>query len=121
MHQNSSVSRILALVASALVTTTAWNQGCSEPTPEKVDAVFAQWNKTDSPGCGVAVSRNGTLLYEHGYGVARIESGVPITTETILGAASISKQFTALDAPLLTCDGKLARSPGHRAMIELLQ
>jgi predicted nucleic acid-binding protein len=27
----------------------------------------------------------------------------------------------ALDAPLLTCDGKLARSRGHRAMIELLQ
>lgn len=27
----------------------------------------------------------------------------------------------ALDAPLLTCDGKLARSHGQRAMIELLQ
>ncbi len=27
----------------------------------------------------------------------------------------------ALDAPLLTCDGKLARSHGHRAMIELVQ
>jgi predicted nucleic acid-binding protein len=27
----------------------------------------------------------------------------------------------ALDAPLLTCDGKLARSHGHRAMIVLLQ
>ncbi len=27
----------------------------------------------------------------------------------------------ALDAPLLTCDGKLARSHGHRATIELLQ
>jgi predicted nucleic acid-binding protein len=26
----------------------------------------------------------------------------------------------ALDAPLLTCDGKLARSHGHRAMIELV-
>jgi len=27
----------------------------------------------------------------------------------------------ALDAPLLTCDGKLARAHGHRAKIELLQ
>jgi predicted nucleic acid-binding protein len=27
----------------------------------------------------------------------------------------------ALDAPLLTCDGKLARSHGHRATVELLQ
>jgi len=27
----------------------------------------------------------------------------------------------ALDAPLLTCDGRLARSQGHRATIELLR
>ena len=27
----------------------------------------------------------------------------------------------ALDAPLLTCDGKLARSHGHRARIELIE
>ena len=27
----------------------------------------------------------------------------------------------ALDAPLLTCDGKLARSHGHRAKIELIE
>ncbi len=27
----------------------------------------------------------------------------------------------AFDAPLLTCDGKLARSHGHRATIEMLQ
>ena len=27
----------------------------------------------------------------------------------------------ALDAPLMTCDGRLARSHGHRATIELLQ
>jgi predicted nucleic acid-binding protein len=27
----------------------------------------------------------------------------------------------ALDAPFLTCDGKLARSHGHRAKIELIE
>jgi predicted nucleic acid-binding protein len=27
----------------------------------------------------------------------------------------------ALNAPLLTCDGKLARSHGHRAKIELIE
>ena len=26
----------------------------------------------------------------------------------------------ALDAPLLTCDGALARAPGHRAVVELI-
>jgi predicted nucleic acid-binding protein len=27
----------------------------------------------------------------------------------------------ALDAPLLTCDGALARAPGHRAVVELIE
>lgn len=27
----------------------------------------------------------------------------------------------ALDAPLLTCDGKLALAPGHRARVEVIQ
>ena len=36
-----------------------------------------------------------------GYGMANVELGVPITTETILGAASISKQFTAMSILLL--------------------
>jgi CubicO group peptidase (beta-lactamase class C family) len=74
----------------------------------KVDALFAQWNKAGSPGCSVAVSRNGTVLYEHGYGMANVELGVPITTETILGAASISKQFTAMSILLLAQHGRLS-------------
>jgi CubicO group peptidase (beta-lactamase class C family) len=56
----------------------------------------------------VAVSRNGTVLYEHGYGMANVELGVPITTETILGAASISKQFTAMSILLLAQRGRLS-------------
>jgi CubicO group peptidase (beta-lactamase class C family) len=79
-----------------------------DPAPAKVDALFAQWNNAGSPGCGVAVSRNGTVLYEHGYGMANVELGVPITTETILGAASISKQFTAMSILLLAERGRLS-------------
>ncbi|MBZ5577697.1 MAG: beta-lactamase family protein [Acidobacteriia bacterium] len=56
----------------------------------------------------MAVSRNGTVLYEHGYGMANVELGVPITTETILGAASISKQFTAMSILLLAQRGRLS-------------
>ncbi len=76
--------------------------------PADVDALFAQWNKRGSPGCSVAVSRNGTVLYEHGYGMASVELGVPITTETILSAASISKQFTAMSILLLAHRGRLS-------------
>jgi len=74
----------------------------------KVDQLFAQWNKGGSPGCSVGISRNGSVLYEHGYGMANVELGVPITPASVLGAASISKQFTAMSILLLAQRGKLA-------------
>lgn len=53
-----------------------------------VDRLFAQWNRPDSPGCGVGISRNGTLAYERGYGMANLELGVPITPATVFAAGS---------------------------------
>ena len=82
--------------------------GHTEPTPAQVNALFGEWDKAGSPGCSLAVSRNGKLLYEHGYGLASVERGVPITTETVLGAASISKQFTAMSILLLASRGQLS-------------
>lgn len=66
-----------------------------------MDALFAQWNKPDSPGCSVAVGRNGTVLYERGYGMANLELAVPITPATVFETASISKAFTAMSVLLL--------------------
>ena len=98
----------LIWIVIGLMTLAACSRGHRDPTPADVDALFSPWNKAGSPGCSVAVSRNGTVLYEHGYGMANLELGVPITTETILGAASISKQFTAMSILLLAERGRLS-------------
>src|SRR6476619_1454713 len=39
----------------------------------RVDASFAQWNRTDSPGCAVGVYRGGGIEYARGYGMANLE------------------------------------------------
>ena len=62
---------------------------------EKVDQIFAPWNKDDSPGCAVAIFQNGQILYQRGYGMADLESQVPIDKETVFDIGSMSKQFTA--------------------------
>jgi CubicO group peptidase (beta-lactamase class C family) len=82
----------------------------SPPVPGNpgVDKLFAQWNRPDSPGCGVAVSRNGTPVYERGYGMANLESGAPITSASVFQVASIAKQFTAMSILLLAKSGKLS-------------
>ena len=68
---------------------------------DQIDQLFAKWNKPDSPGCSLGVSRNGAVLYEHGYGMANLELGVAITPASVFDAASISKQFTAMSILLL--------------------
>ena len=73
----------------------------------KIDALFAEWNRPDSPGCGVGVSR-GTTMFERGYGMANLEQKVPITPATIFDPASIAKPFTALSVMLLAEQGKLS-------------
>lgn len=84
--------------------------GCGESrngaTTARVDRLFAEWNKAGSPGCSVGISENGSVLYTRGYGMASVELEVPITPQTVMGAASISKQFTAMSILLLAERGK---------------
>lgn len=76
--------------------------------PAKVDAIFADWDKTDSPGCALSVMHDGALLYEHGYGMADLEHDATIRGSTPFHVASISKQFTATAIVLLAQEGKLS-------------
>jgi len=71
------------------------------------DTVFARWNTTHGPGCAVGVARGGQVMLTRGYGMADLESGRPITAETIFESGSVAKQFTAAATVLLALDGKL--------------
>lgn len=74
----------------------------------RVEELFAQWNRSDSPGCAVGVSRNGVTLLERGFGTAHLEAGTPITPDTPFHVASVSKQFTAMSILLLAERGRLS-------------
>jgi CubicO group peptidase (beta-lactamase class C family) len=78
-----------------------------DPSRADLDRVFAKWSAKDGPGCSVAASRDGKTVYEAGYGSAILEADVPNTPATIMHAASVSKQFTAMAIMLLARDGKL--------------
>jgi CubicO group peptidase (beta-lactamase class C family) len=93
-------------VAAALVFA-ACRSSRVDPINAKVDALFAEWNRADSPGCSAGVGREGAVVYEHGYGTANLELGVRITPESVFPAASISKQFTAMSILLLVQRGQV--------------
>ncbi|MDP3444793.1 MAG: serine hydrolase [Ignavibacteria bacterium] len=42
-------------------------------TEAKIDEIFSQWNKTNSPGAAVAVIKDGKVIFKKGYGMANLE------------------------------------------------
>ena len=62
---------------------------------DRVDALFTQWDTTESPGCVLAVIKGGEFIYKRGYGMADLERGVPITAESIfdIGSTGALHQF----------------------------
>ena len=74
----------------------------------KVDQLFAEWNKSDSPGAAIAVTRDSETIYTQGYGMANLEYDIPITPTSIFDIASVSKQFAAFAIATLAHNGKLS-------------
>ena len=75
---------------------------------DQVDALFAQWDKPDSPGCALAVIKDGEIIYKRGYGMTDLNRKIPISPATVFNIASTSKQFTAACVALLAQQGKLS-------------
>ena len=79
-----------------------------------VDAIFASWDKPDSPGCALAVARDGEFVYTRGYGYANLDYDIAVTPQTVFDVASVTKQFVAAVANLLALDGTVSLDDGVR-------
>lgn len=84
---------------------------------KRIDAIFSRFQETDSPGCAVAVVRNGRSLLVRGYGMANLEQASPITPSTVFDVGSMAKQFTAMCIVLLVEQGKLSLSDEVRKYV----
>ncbi|MCE5250218.1 beta-lactamase family protein [bacterium] len=75
----------------------------------KVDSIVARQNVTArTPGCAIAVVRDGEIIFKKGYGSANLDYDIPITPQTVFNIGSISKQFAASAIQILAGEGKLA-------------
>jgi len=73
----------------------------------KVDSLFSRYT-TATPGCAVAIIKNGKLVFKKGYGMANLEYNVPISSSSVFHIASESKQYVAFCMLLLEQQGKLS-------------
>lgn len=92
------------LLVLLFLCTSAW----SEDIASDVDRLFSRWNREDSPGCALAVIKDGHIIHEKGYGMANLELGVPISPKSVFYIGSVSKQFVAMCIALLVDKGKVS-------------
>ncbi len=59
------------------------------------------------PGLQIALIRDGSVIWENGYGVVNAETGIPVTKDTVFEAASLTKPFFAFLAMKLVEGGKI--------------
>ena len=76
---------------------------------EPLNQLFRNLLKNDAvPGATVAVSRDGKMLFERGFGWASVDQKTPMQPDHEMRIASISKPLTAVAILLLEADGKLS-------------
>jgi N-acyl-D-amino-acid deacylase len=82
--------------------------GPASPGMESLDRfVTALMERWEIPGGAVAVTRNGQLVFAHGYGVADRVSGEATRPDSLFRVASLSKSLTALAILTLVGEGRL--------------
>ncbi len=84
---------------------------------DAVDKLLSQWDKKDTPGCALAIVKDGKIIYKKGYGLANLEHSIPITPQSVFYIGSVSKQFVTMSIALLAKEGKLSLDDDIRKFV----
>ncbi|MEV4171894.1 serine hydrolase domain-containing protein [Nonomuraea sp. NPDC049709] len=97
---------LMPLLAAALTFTATPATAAPELTPAAVDAYLRQaMESTGVPGVSVVVTRGGEVVHAAGYG--HDSAGRPVTADTPMRVASVSKSFTAMAVMTLVERGRI--------------
>jgi CubicO group peptidase (beta-lactamase class C family) len=75
---------------------------------EKMNAIFGDYRRDSTPGCAVAMAKDGETVFADAYGMASLELRVPLSADSVFDIGSAAKQFTAASIVLLEQDEKLS-------------
>ncbi len=115
----SAMMRFSLLIMSVVVGLLTSMTTYAQDKPTEIDQLFS-WATPATPGCVCAVSQHGKILMNRAYGSADLERDVPLSTNSILDAGSVRKQFVAAGVLLLVEDGKLSLSDDVRKHVPQL-
>lgn len=98
MNKRAAFASAILLVCSA---------AAADTLNDNIDAVFAGIDTDSQPGCAAGVIHNGDYIHKAGYGLANLEHGIPITSQSVFRTGSVGKQFTAMSIAILAERGEL--------------
>lgn len=75
---------------------------------EKIDPLFADIVQSNWPRAEVLVAKDGSIIFDKGYGFAQVKERVPMTTDRRSRIGSVTKVFTAAAILKLAEQGKLS-------------
>ena len=109
--------RLIVLTGLASVTAVlAGTPAYAQDEMAEIDKIFS-WVTPGMPGCTVAVSHQGKLVANRAYGLADVDRKLPLTTDSVLDAGSVVKQFVAASVLLLVEDKRLSLSEDVRKYV----
>ncbi len=120
MPDRRRVVILAAVVLTSLDASVTQAQGgrvLPDSTVRAIDALFAPYAHSGSPGCAVGVYQDAVVTFARGYGFADLNHDVPITAATRFTVGSVSKQFTAASIALLAQSGRISLDDDVRKYI----
>lgn len=80
--------------------------GASFKSEEFEGFVQSELKRADCPGAAVAIVLEGKILFTKGFGVANVDTGDPVKTDSLFRIGSTTKMFTAATLVSLAEEGK---------------
>jgi len=92
---------LISFLGALILCTIPSEARAADVMEDRIDKLALQTVKPDGPGCAILVVDDGKVVFKRAYGIADMETGLPITTATAFNIASVTKQFTAACIALL--------------------
>jgi len=97
----------IPLIFCVVFTSAAYAQPTQlDPTAIETSAK-AELESTHTPGAAIGIVQDGRLVYSHGFGTRNLETGDPVTGQTLFRLGSTTKMLTATAVASLAAEGKL--------------
>jgi CubicO group peptidase (beta-lactamase class C family) len=100
-----AVSLLLIVLLTAQPSAIALGQKPDLGELEKV--ALAEMKETETPGAAIAIISGDRVIFAKGFGVANLETQIPVTPDTLFQIGSMTKMFTAAALVTLAAEGKL--------------